>query len=495
MKWFSWGSKHTEQQQDTSRRQQIKEMQLANYRKQNAIQEAIYSVAGNLVDRCEDLIDPETGEKWDIISDTSTHNGKTHCMNKQWYDRVRESSRKLLLHNPWAQNIQDNRVSYIVGAGHQYDVNPVSDDPTAIAAADAVRIALDEFRTTNNWENRQQNNQERLDRDGEVFIRIVRQGSTLVLRYIEPEQVYTPSSRSGQSNISMGVQYTAGDVESVEGYWVDGEFVEAKEVQHRKRGVDFGTVRGIALYWSIIKNLSRADKLLRNSSTLSEIQTAIALIRKHTSSSGIAKAFRDDQADASVTNDNTGKTTYVKKYGAGTILDASSSVDYEFPAQSIAADSYKGVQQNELRAAASRVIMPEYMVSADSSNSNYSSTLVSEGPAVKNFERQQAQMIKWDQKLIDMMLDMKVEIDELASNDLELVDITITPPLTQVRDRKADTEADQILVDTGAMSVPTMSERANLDPAKEADRQIKYMDEKMNLVPEGAGEDEDNPIG
>ncbi len=496
MKWFSWGSKHTEQRQQQAHREQMREVQRANYQQYKRFQESVYSVAGNIVDRCEDLYDPETGEKWEIITDTS-YSGKDKKYNKDWYDRQRCASRSLLMHNPWAQNIQDNRVSYIVGQGHKYDVNPVNDDPNAVAAALAVTEALDEFRKVNQWENRQQNNQERLDRDGEVFIRIVKNKGTLVLRYIEPEDVCTPADKTQQSNVSMGIEYEPGDVETVTGYYVDGEYIPAEEVQHRKRGVDFGTLRGISLYWSIIKNLSRADKLLRNSSTLSSIQTAIAMVRKHTASGEITQGFRDDQADASITNDNTGKTTYVKKYGAGTILDAPSGVEYDFPTQSINADAYKGVQQNELRAAASRVIMPEYMVTADASNSAYASTLVAEGPAVKNFEKQQAQMIAWDRELIDMMLALKIEREELADNDLELVEITITPPNTQVRDRKADTEADQILVDQGAMSIPTMSERANLDPEKERKRQEDWTDQEMNLVPDGAVDNSegDNPFG
>ena len=36
--------------------------------------------------------------------------------------------------------------------------------------------------------------------------------------------------------------------------------------------------------------------------------------------------------------------------------------------------------------------MPEYMLSGDASNANFSSTMVAEGPAVKTFEEMQADL-------------------------------------------------------------------------------------------------------
>ena len=61
--------------------------------------------------------------------------------------------------------------------------------------------------------------------------------------------------------------------------------------------------------------------------------------------------------------------------------------DYEFPAAGIDAGRYVAVLQAELRAVASRLVMPEFMLSSDASNANYSSTMVAEGPAVKMFDR------------------------------------------------------------------------------------------------------------
>ena len=107
-----------------------------------------------------------------------------------------------------------------------------------------------------------------------------------------------------------------------------------------------------------------------------------------------------NQADLSVTNAATGRTSHFRRYAPGTILDAVAGTDYEFPAAGIDAARYVTVLQAELRAIASRLVMPEFMLSSDASNANYSSTMVAEGPAVKMFDRLQHEMLEDDVELL-----------------------------------------------------------------------------------------------
>ena len=72
------------------------------------------------------------------------------------------------------------------------------------------------------------------------------------------------------------------------GYWIDGQLVDAAEIQHRKANVDANVKRGLPLFFPVRKNLRRAEKLLRNMSVVAEIQSAIAVIRKHHRSHGRA---------------------------------------------------------------------------------------------------------------------------------------------------------------------------------------------------------------
>ncbi len=104
--------------------------------------------------------------------------------------------------------------------------------------------------------------------------------------------------------------------------------VDAAEIQHRKANVDANVRRGLPLFYPVRKNLRRAEKLLRNMSVVAEIQSAIALIRKHRqgTASGVQQ-FVADQADHAA-----GSTRSVHRYGPGTILDAHAGIEYDFPA-------------------------------------------------------------------------------------------------------------------------------------------------------------------
>ena len=123
--------------------------------------------------------------------------------------------------------------------------------------------------------------------------------------------------------------------------------------------------------------------------------------------------------------------------------------------------------QAELRAVASRLVMPEFMLSSDASNANYSSTMVAEGPAVKMFDRLQHEMLGDDTELLRRVVGHAVASGRLPTDALVAVDIRGIPPTLAVRDRLKDAQADQILVRNGAMSVATMAMRGGLDPEQE----------------------------
>ena len=226
------------------------------------------------------------------------------------------------------------------------------------------------------------------------------------MRFIEPDQVLTPAEFAGDPSASFGIRTEPEDVETVLGYYVDGEFVDAGQVQHRRANVDFNVKRGLPLYTPVRKNLRRAEKLLRNMSVVAEIQSAIALIRKHrgASRSGVEQ-FVAGGADATTSSPASGRTRHYSQYGPGTILDAPAGLEYDFPARGLDASSFVSVLQAELRAIAARLVMPEFMFTSDASNANFASTLVAEGPAMKMFERLQASMIEQDRAVMWRVVD------------------------------------------------------------------------------------------
>jgi len=328
---------------------------------------------------------------------------------------------------------------------------------------------VDDFIRRNSWQRRQQEIVRRKDRDGECFLRLFTAADgTTRLRFVEPAQVATPPEAAGLAHHGLGIITDPHDVETVEGFYVDGKPVDAAEIQFRKANVDVNVKRGLPLFYPVRKNLRRAEKLLRNMSVVAEIQSAIAIIRKHraATSSGV-RQFVQDQADLSATSNATGQTNHFKRYGPGTILDATAGTEYDFPAAGIDAGRYVAVLQAELRAIASRLVMPEFMLSSDASNANYASTMVAEGPAVKMFERMQHEMIEEDVELLGRVVDAAVAAGRLPSEASTAVEITGVAPSVATRDRLRDARADQILLQCGAMSPRTMAMRHGLEPEKE----------------------------
>src|SRR5688572_27876777 len=105
------------------------------------------------------------------------------------------------------------------------------------------------------------------------------------------------------------------------------------------------------------------------------------------------------------------------------IVDAPSGLDYDFPTRGLDAASFVAVLQAELRAIAARLVMPEFMFTSEASNSNYASTMVAEGPAMKMFERLQARMIEQDRAVMWRVVDNAVAAGRLPQNVHELVEI------------------------------------------------------------------------
>ncbi|MDO4549660.1 MAG: phage portal protein [Planctomycetia bacterium] len=387
---------------------------------------------------------------------------------------IRNSCRQLALTNEFAINGHENRISFIVGSGHTYRVEVREGEELQKSTLIKMQRWLDDFISESRWCERQQEIVRRKDRDGEVFIRFFSNadGETF-LRFIEPDQIHAPSFLINQQECDehlcnrFGIQTDTKDVEKVLGYWVDDELIPAEYIQHRKANVDFNVRRGLPLFYPVRKNLFRAEKLLRNMSIVAEIQSAIAIIRKHSNAtrSGIESYVASSADKTQFTPGGSQNAKYFRKYSPGTILDTSSGVDYEFPAAAVDASRYVTILQAELRAIASRIVMPEFMLTSDASNANYSSTMVAEGPAVRMFERLQHELIREDILLMKQVMQNAVNANKFSQDEMDRIYIRVTPPTLSVRDRLRETQADKILVEMGAMSVQTMARRHGMEPS------------------------------
>ena len=381
--------------------------------------------------------------------------------SESFFSEARTVSRSLCRNNPYAAGAIENRVNYVIGNGHRYHAVPQKSG--ANGAADKVQRELDDFILRNRWHARQQEIQRRKDRDGEAFLRFFRDAADrVVVRFVEPEQVYAPSGETSPAD-SLGVKTDPRDVENIVGYWIDSALVPASSIQHRKNDADANVKRGVPILWPVRKNLARAEKLLRNMSVVAEIQSAIALIRKHSgASSETIRRYVQSQTPPKPAGGGARQ-----KFSPGTIIDASAGVDYQFPIAAIDAARYIQILQAELRAIASRLVMPEFMLSCDASNANYASTQIAEGPSIRMFERLQTEMIRDDLEVMHRVVAEAVLAGRLPENIEQIVAITAVPPTLAVRDRLSEAKADEILLKNGILSPQTMAMRYGLDPARE----------------------------
>jgi capsid protein len=448
---------------------------------ENRLLEVFDALWNDLVDPREAFADTDGGW-WLPVGAGGASPRSVGPINEQVLADLRSQCRALASTNEFAINGHENRISYIVGPGHSYRAAVCKGMDESMDLASEVQKLLDNFTHENRWQLRQQEIVRRLDRDGEAFLRFfVDQGGTTRIRFIEPDQVVTPAGLAGDPSASFGIQTDRDDVESVLGYYVDGEFIDAEEVQHRRANVDFNVKRGLPLHVPVRKNLRRAERLLRNMSIVAEIQSAIALIRKHrgASRSGIEQFVAND-ADASVTGGPSARTRHFSQYGPGTILDAPAGMEYDFPARNLDASSFVAVLQAELRAIAARLVMPEFMFTSDASNSNYASTLVAEGPAVKMFERLQAGMIEHDRAVMWRVIENAVAAGTLPKNVAEVVQLQITPPSLYVRDQLQQAQVDRLAFNHGVLSPQTWSQHLGLDYAQEQKNLAIHACEKAN---------------
>jgi hypothetical protein len=427
--------------------------------------EALDGLWGTLVDPREALVDEEGF--WSPLGEVGGWDAGPAggFATEEGLDELRRQCRALALTNEFAINGHENRISYIVGAGHTYRAAMRRGVQGAESLVGEVQGLLDEFLEVNRWSARQQEIVRRRDRDGEVFLRFfVGTDGMTRLRFVEPGQVRTPPELVSERRASFGILTDAEDVECVLSYFVDGEEVSGESIQHRKANVDENVKRGLPLFYPVRKNLRRAEKLLRNMSVVAEIQSAIALIRKHRQGTRTAvQQFVDEQAEGRYTDGASGKTTTYRRYGPGTILDAPGGVEYEFPVAQLDAARFVTVLQAELRAIASRLVMPEFMLSSDASNANYASTMVAEGPAVKMFQRLQAEQIWADREVMWRVVRQGVESGRIAREALTEVEIQVQGPPLAVREMEQEERVAEMQYRNGILSAQTWSMMRGLD--------------------------------
>ncbi len=414
-----------------------------------------------------------------------------------------QQSRRQAAFNPFALNILENRVSYIIGTGFKYQVHPRKNRQANPKLAARAQDIIDEFQDRHDWPATEAQTCFRTDRDGETFQRIFDVGhGRAEARFVEPEYVRGEEGETKDGYDSFGIVTDPDDIANVIAYQIvenpqhgwSTTPVDAREIVHIKANVDSSAKRGIPLLMPVFPNLDRAVKLLRNMSIIAQVRSTYAVIRRSKGSNAQAVSALQTANNALQTfNPVTGQSNYFQHLAPGTITDSSHNTEWEFPGMDLGASDLVEVLQAELRSIASRCDMPEFMVSSNAENANYTSTFVAESPAVKNFERWQQFYCRHfgagcysPNKACGVMwrvLKIAVDGNRLPAEALTDLEIQVETPSLIVRDRKAETDRYKTLHDAGVLSLTTWSHKEDIDP--ETEREHFASEEPQPAAPQG----------
>lgn len=391
----------------------------------------------------------------------------------------------------------DNLTNYAIGQGFAYKVVPR--DETSIDAAQLatrVQAFVDRFLDANDFacEGEREFFQSSR-RDGEVCLALEHRGGALVeIVPVDPGAVTEPDSPHMLSaygrlpDVPLSWKYgiatrenrthrpLAYFVEWASGNGQDWDLYGAESFEHVRLNVDRAVKRGLSDYYAVYRNLERAGKLLGNTMEGASVQAAIAYIREHAAGATVDTItdLVQSRADIRRTDPATGKTRNIAKVKPGTVVDVTSGMKYHAgPMGSPNGPAFVEIVQAGLRMTGIRWTMPEYMISGDASNANFSSTLVSESPFVKATESRQQVYVRAYRRLVWKAVCMVATKTTLFGANVtprvldELLELQVDAPEAAVRNRLEEHTIRKEEHAAGILSLQTWATEANRDLAAE----------------------------
>jgi len=410
----------------------------------------------------------------------------------------------------WGANAKDNRSYYIADTGHSVTVKPKNEDAPNDKAVKRVSVFLEKWMKENNWHLRQSEVSHRCDRHGEVFDLLHYEDDGILRVYFaEPTDIeedskseYFDADPGDNPNPKpfidlFGVRRT-NDIRYkpvayfVENDWYpDLKYVSAfgavpdpsklkanTAVQHRKRNVLGNDPRGLTLYWPVRDEMIFAKKLLANLMRVSAFQAAFGAIRTINASQGA------DQVRSWLASQQTGGGSAGQKetfdFPSASVVTVPGTVKYEFPETGAGNSNQIEVLVALLRACAAGMKLPEFMLTANVSEGNFASTLVSEGPFFKAMKFEQHKMKAEDEVILMQALRFAASkgIEDISDNDIDDIVLHIQPPEVQTRNRAEEFDFKKELWDRGELSGKTWLASEKLDrESEQAQRQSELKSE------------------
>lgn len=434
---------------------------------------------------------------------------------------LRKKARILTRYSPHGRAIVRTYIKYVLGGGQVMPRFPsqLSNDSSA-AQDEALQDVLKDkvwkpLSRSMDWREFGREALTRYVRDGEVFIWRFSTIDGLALRFIDPELIRDPDDTAYPEE--GGIVTEDGDAQTVIEYIkvkasdhskVDVR-IPAKDVIHYKACVDSNEMRGVTYLAPVLGYIEMYSGWLSDRMILNRARTNVALIRKFDASKDGMESFlareasRQDTLRGARGDQRPARNSSVRqtRIRPGTVINALKGISYEFIAPNLQAADVHHDGKAILLGIAAGTGLAEFMVSGDASNANFASVLVSEGPAVKEFQDLQ-QVLHciftrvWVWKVEDARASgagLNGSATILNAYDPQTIEWSF--PDIVARDRKKERDADVSMQKVGALSVRTIMERDGIEDTDQEFERIEQEKEanmaRMLSMGLGSGEDEE----
>jgi capsid protein len=414
---------------------------------------------------------------------------------------IRGAARIVAQTAPMAIGALEALGNYVIGKGFTYEVADRSragrHSPDGLA--ECVQDVLDEFCDVNDWVgDRERELHNRVRRDGEAFTALYPDKNGIArTRFIEPERVTEPGNATDFEqwlaaavplDWVFGVVTHECDIETVVGYHVlwnpegtDFDFLPNDDFQlalrlgsglmeHIKVNTDRNVKRGLPDMWAVLTDLVGENKLRDAVAMGSAMRAAVPWITQMPpgTTPQMAQQTSHDFA-ASLNGTRGGASTGRTRIKKGSVFTVPKGQEYK-PLPDGQEESSVAAAQYIMRAVGTRWNMPEYMISGDASNANYSSTLIAESPFVKAREADQRFFVSRFRRIFRKVLAIAAHagrFEAFGIRDVEqlqrLIELQIVPPTVATRDGLATAQAAAVYKQLGVLSNRTIAAKAGED--------------------------------
>lgn len=389
-------------------------------------------------------------------------------------DSLRRRSRECYYREPHARVVVRNLVKFIIGSGTIVDFREKDEK-----ANEAISKYWRKFCKRTKWFLFQRECVTRAFRDGEVFVRRIKQfGLPLTLRFIDPEKV----TKINFPKNDMGMVVDGELAESYEVTWGNGtepEPIPADEMLHIKIDVDSNMSRGRPILESLLNYLGKYGKWLDARMALNIVRASVALVQEVKGSPNDLSRLRTAQ-QAQRNQSREGDKS--KMLRSGTIIRGTPGVEYKMLSPNLDARDAAEDGNTLLRGVAAGAGFPDVFVSANYADSNYAATVVSQNTGIREFEDWSNVLGVYFTIVVDWALTDGLEMEEIPAmvEDREIdLDFDITfPPLIR-RDITQENSAFQSMNEHRVMSRRTWALRMGLNP----DSETKAIEEEEANMP------------